>query len=72
MMSEVGVYNVMRYIALSCNCITVGEHLDIYTSLLYKLVNNSYTQIVDYVPCSLFVCGISLTSGQLIAELFPD
>ena len=22
--------------------------------------------------CCLFVCGISLTSGQLVSELFPD
>ena len=26
----------------------------------------------EYTPHDLFVCGISLTSGQLISELFPD
>ena len=36
----------------------------------YDVSPNHY-QIADMRDC-LFVCGISLTSGQLVSELFPD
>ena len=42
----------------------------IYIYVCVYIYINIYIYILMYV--CLFVCGISLTSGQLISELFPD
>ena len=36
------------------------------------LVENKFGLFQSWVIESMFVCGVSLTSGQLINELFPD
>ena len=52
----------------------------IYEILNYRGTSKKYYFYKMFVECKfkmvfgvcLFVCGISLTSGQLVSELFPD
>ena len=46
---------------------------DIQNYIQSALAKDQYSAIdEDNLSVCLFVCGISLTSGQLVSELFPD
>ena len=51
-------------------------HLDRFklrlTNIVDRLDRSSESQYLVGLQRNLFVCGISLTSGQLVRELFPD
>ena len=59
---------IKQYFTIALKIIVDGL-LDMLANIL-KGENNFYQIFVDKI--CLFVCGISLTSGQLIIELFPD
>ena len=56
-----------------CDYLTVGTTSNPMCSCPQRGINESApTTLPKVLFVCLFVCGISLTSGQLISELFPD